>query len=140
MCAQNAHYSSIEYKGIRKTRKGKQRLRCSSFILFGVLFICAYLVIYWPLSDYASLIYFRVGHTWIPRAMEIFSRNRQRVQRVPTENTFLRPDLTYRPDNPPPPGLEGLAYWLSGDPSPETDRYVIKIFILVKKECRISVS
>ena len=52
----------------------------------------------------------------------------------PTEDTFNNPEMTYYIYDPPDPnpnrirppiqGLDGLLYWLSGDPTPETDGYV----------------
>ena len=51
-----------------------------------------------------------------------------------TEETFENPEMTYysiqptsnNPRRPRPAvqGLDGLAFWFSGDPSPETDGYV----------------
>ena len=68
----------------------------------------------------SNFYFYRLGHTWIPSNMEIFDRDLKRVERIPTEETFLQPDLTYRPADPP--GLEGLAYWLSGNKNTATDR------------------
>lgn len=64
-----------------------------------------------------------MGHTWIPRDMSIFGRNlRPMNMRFETDATYNDPFLTYVNGNPN--GLEGLAYWLSGQNTPETDRIV----------------
>jgi len=40
-----------------------------------------------------------------------------------TEETYNDPELTYFDGPPPTPlGFDGLAWWLSGANSPETDR------------------
>ena len=65
----------------------------------------------------------RMGHTWIPRDMAIFQRDFRLIFERLTEETYNDPELTYFDGPPPTPlGFDGLAWWLSGANSPETDR------------------
>ena len=64
--------------------------------------------------------------------MEVFRRNLTPLPPDPdakkeTDNTFKDPDMTYyvRPTNGNGiQGMEGLQWWLSGAPTPETDGLV----------------
>ncbi|XP_045178749.2 peroxidase-like protein isoform X2 [Mercenaria mercenaria] len=83
--------------------------------------------VYNPNTDPTMLnafgIAFRVGHTWIPQRMRLFSRSLNQISTPgftrKTENTFQNPDMTYLSN-----GFERLAYYLSGSQSPETDRVI----------------
>ena len=67
-----------------------------------------------------------MGHTWIPRNMDVFRRNFRPFLRIRTEDTYENPATTYISQNANErgsvDGMEGLAYWLSAVNSPETDR------------------
>ena len=62
-----------------------------------------------------------MGHTWIPREMGIFKKDFTSFLTKETEKTFTDPKLTYY-KNGTIEGMEGLAYWLSAQTSPDTDR------------------
>ena len=63
--------------------------------------------------------YPRMGHSWIPRDMAIFNKRLRNELRLRTDVTYNDPNLTYVEGTPN--GMEGLAYWLSGENCPETD-------------------
>ncbi|XP_053386612.1 peroxidase-like protein isoform X2 [Mercenaria mercenaria] len=99
------------------SQKGLERYKLRSSAKF----------VYNPDTDPTMLnafgIAFRVGHTWIPQRMRLFSRSLTQINTPgfnrKTENTFENPDMTYLPN-----GFERLAYYLSGSQSPETDRII----------------
>ena len=62
-----------------------------------------------------------MGHTWIPRQMDVFTREFTPFLRKITEETFADPTMTYY-SNDSVNGMEGLAFWLSAVNSPDTDR------------------
>lgn len=65
-------------------------------------------------------IAYRVGHTWVPQQIQLFSESLKEINKKGfsrnTENTFLNPDMTYLPN-----AFERLSYFLSGRQSLETD-------------------
>lgn len=67
-----------------------------------------------------------MGHTWIPRNMDIFRQDLTSFLQINTVDTYLNPAVTYITANPNQhgsvDGMEGLAYWLTAVNSPDTDR------------------
>ncbi|XP_052236289.1 peroxidasin homolog pxn-2-like [Dreissena polymorpha] len=68
-------------------------------------------------------IAYRMGHTWIPMFMAVFTKEFQPSFGRFTNETYEDPSMTYiESQNGGPSGMEGLAYWLSAKKSPATDR------------------
>ena len=58
--------------------------------------------------------------------MDVFRRDLRPFLPFRTEDTYNRPDITYISESPDDPnsvnGMDGLLYWLTAVPSPDTDR------------------
>ncbi|XP_060585355.1 peroxidasin homolog pxn-1-like [Ruditapes philippinarum] len=74
------------------------------------------------INAFAAAAY-RMGHSWISPEMILFNNDYQPIDHgaVKTEETFHNPSLTYRPR-----AFDRLMYWLTGEASLETDRFMVE--------------
>ncbi|XP_052234492.1 myeloperoxidase-like isoform X1 [Dreissena polymorpha] len=70
-------------------------------------------------------IAFRMGHTWIPTFMSVFTKNFQPFRETLLNLTFGDPNMTYiQSVNGGQSGMQGLSYALSALKSQNTDRII----------------
>ncbi|XP_052237797.1 peroxidase-like protein 3 [Dreissena polymorpha] len=80
-------------------------------------------------------IAFRMGHTWIPTFMSVFTNNFQPFRETLLNLTFFDPNMTYiQSVNGGQSGMQGLAYALSALEAEKTDRIIeetVRSFLFV---------
>ncbi|XP_052232206.1 myeloperoxidase-like [Dreissena polymorpha] len=70
-------------------------------------------------------IAFRMGHSWIPTFMSVYTNNFDPFRKQFLNETFLDPNMTYIESvNGGPSGMQGLSYALSALESSTTDRII----------------